>query len=87
MTEFPIKWSFEELQIKLAEQLMIRCNRKKRNKAKKYMMDSGNAYIVRSKTSCAVLSHCFTDCTCVLKGALEGARGSCNQLKNNRINY
>ena len=43
MTESPIKGSFEELQIKLPKQLMIRCNRKKRNEAKNNcLMDSGN---------------------------------------------
>ena len=35
MTESPVKWSFEELQIKLPEQLTIRCSRKKENEAKK----------------------------------------------------
>ena len=45
MTESPIKWSFEELQIKLPERLKIRCSRKKRNEAKNNcLMDSGNTY-------------------------------------------
>ena len=45
MTESPIKWSFEELQIKLPKQLTIRCSGKKRNEAKNNcLMDSGNTY-------------------------------------------
>ena len=55
MTEFPIKWSFEELQIKLPEQLIIKRSRKKRNEAKNNcLMDSGNTY---NKTP--LLSNCF----------------------------
>ena len=39
------KWSFEELQIKLPQQLTIRCSRKKRNEAKNNcLMDSGKTY-------------------------------------------
>ena len=40
--------------------------------------------LVCSRTSCAVLSHCLTDYTCAL--SLQ-ARGSCNQLQNNRTSY
>ena len=34
MTEFPIEWSFEELQIKLPKQLTIRCDAIGRNEMK-----------------------------------------------------
>ena len=55
MSESPIKWSFDELQIKLPEQLTIRCSRKKRNEAKdNCLMDSGNTY-----NKSPLLSNCF----------------------------
>ena len=41
--------------------------------------------IVGSETSCAVLSHCFSDCTFARERAFF-ARGSC-QLQNNSIDY
>ena len=55
MTESPIKWSFEELQIKLPKQLTIRCNRKKRNETKNNcLLDSGNTY-----EKSPLFSNCF----------------------------
>ena len=45
MTEFPIKWSCEDLRIKLPKRLTIRWSRKKRNEAENNcFMDSGNTY-------------------------------------------
>ena len=42
MDESPIKWSFEELKIKLPEELTIGYNGKKQNKAKNNcLIDSG----------------------------------------------
>ena len=55
MTVSPIKWSFEELQIKLPKQLMIRRSRKKQNEGKNNcLMDFGNTY-----NKSPLLSYCF----------------------------
>ena len=55
MPESPIKWSLEELQIKLPKQLTIRCSSKKRNEAKNNcLIDSRNTY-----NKSPLLSNCF----------------------------
>ena len=50
---------------------------------------SAKVCIVCSQTSCAVLSHCLTECTYAQESAflIEKVVATCHQLKNNRINY